>query len=577
MIIDLFQKSSPKSNDKIDCLFDAAESVLGLLSGKVSVSPKALQEIMTRAFGGSDASGAWQWKDAYEVLEIAQLRFLQKYSDTLRRMKPEMALTLLDNLQSLCPTHTKRSEESQAMQQFSTPVAIGYIASIAAQMTAGDVMLEPSAGTGLLAVMGRLRGGELILNELAEDRGVILARLFPHAPLSSHNAEYLADYLDASLTPSVVLMNPPFSASPNAACTHSGVTMQHVLSALRLITEGGRLVAITGEGFSPFASKWRPAFVALQKEATVCFSAGIAGKLYAKHGTTAPTRLTVIDRVPASDPETFTNYHETAETLPALLGLVQAHVPARINAPIAVMAVSAAAAHVSTAVTATASVAPAIAATPVGKEEERLAVELEYLTRDWLGGETTIGEGLYESYEPQTIEIAGAHPHPSPLVQSAAMASIAGPKPQYRPHIYRNVLTEGILSAAQLESLIYAGEAHSQFLKGHFKVDEESGIVSRVATAARSVHGDCGGHGHAALGRLHPASQWPHRCFCRHSCPHCHRTWIARIDTHHDHGGSAAHLAGRRQAWALHQLRALSRDHRLHFRHRGRHRHAGAQ
>ncbi len=70
MIIDLFQKSSPKSNDKIDCLFDAAESVLGLLTGKVSVSPKALQEIMTRAFGGSDASGAWQWKDAYEVLEI---------------------------------------------------------------------------------------------------------------------------------------------------------------------------------------------------------------------------------------------------------------------------------------------------------------------------------------------------------------------------------------------------------------------------------------------------------------------------------------------------------------------------
>ena len=157
MIIDLFQaNSSQKPQNKIDCLFDAAESILGLLIGKVTVSPKALQEIMTRAFGGNDASGAWQWKDAYEALEIAQVRFLQKYSDTLRRMKPEMVITLLQNLQNLCPTHTKRSEESIAMQQFSTPAAVAYIASIAAYLNSSDVMLEPSAGTGLLAIMGNI-------------------------------------------------------------------------------------------------------------------------------------------------------------------------------------------------------------------------------------------------------------------------------------------------------------------------------------------------------------------------------------------------------------------------------------
>ena len=195
MILDLFQASAAakRSCSKIDCLFAAADSVTGMLMSKVSVSPKALQEIMTRVFCGNDASGAWHWKDAYEVLEIAQIKFMQKYADTLRSMKPEMVLTLLNNLQNLCPTHTKRSEESIAMQQFSTPMTIGYIAALAARLTSTDTLLEPSAGTGMLAVMGVINGSKLILNELAEDREKILARLFPKAILSAHNAEYLAD------------------------------------------------------------------------------------------------------------------------------------------------------------------------------------------------------------------------------------------------------------------------------------------------------------------------------------------------------------------------------------------------
>ncbi len=34
----------------------------------------------------------------------------------------------------------------------------------------------------------------------------------------------------------------------------------------------------------------------------------------------------------------------------------------------------------------------------------------------------------------------------------------------YRPHLPANVISDGILSDAQLESIIYAGEAHSAFL-----------------------------------------------------------------------------------------------------------------
>ena len=39
----------------------------------------------------------------------------------------------------------------------------------------------------------------------------------------------------------------------------------------------------------------------LQEQGRVVFSAAIDGAVYAKHGTTIDTRLTVIDRVPAGD------------------------------------------------------------------------------------------------------------------------------------------------------------------------------------------------------------------------------------------------------------------------------------
>ena len=39
----------------------------------------------------------------------------------------------------------------------------------------------------------------------------------------------------------------------------------------------------------------------LQERGRVVFSAAIDGAVYAKHGTSIDTRLTVIDRVPADD------------------------------------------------------------------------------------------------------------------------------------------------------------------------------------------------------------------------------------------------------------------------------------
>lgn len=77
-----------------------------------------------------------------------------------------------------------------------------------------------------------------------------------------------------------------------------------------------------------------------------------------------------------------------------------------------------------------------------------------------------LGDSIYERYGLQSVVIPGALPHPTPLVQSASMASVAPPKPAYFPHLPEHLLADGVLSDAQLESVIYAGEAHSGHLAG---------------------------------------------------------------------------------------------------------------
>src|SRR5260370_3403862 len=171
---------------------------------------------------------------------------------------------MLARLAGRLATQTRRSEESEKLQQFWTPIALGSVAAEAAAVTSADVVLEPWAGTGLLAIFAELARARVALNEIADPRAGLLGRLFRDVAVPRHNAEQIHDRLDPAIRPSVVLMNPPFSASPHVEGRFAEAAMRHIGAALARLPEGGRLVAITGRNVGPDQPARRESFVRLQ-------------------------------------------------------------------------------------------------------------------------------------------------------------------------------------------------------------------------------------------------------------------------------------------------------------------------
>ena len=214
----------------------AADRLLTHLERGERIDAPVLRAAMQTAFGASDATGAWDWKSAYDACEAATVLFLRKYGTALTRKagSPGACLLMLAKIVALLPTHTRRSEEAQSFQQFSTPTPLGLVAATAAGLMPGDVVLEPSAGTGLLAILAEVGGASLVLNELAELRVGLLSRLFPAIPVTRFNAAQIDDHLDPAVIPSVVLMNPPFSVMANVDGRQRDAAYRHVSSAVSI-------------------------------------------------------------------------------------------------------------------------------------------------------------------------------------------------------------------------------------------------------------------------------------------------------------------------------------------------------
>ncbi|SEN99298.1 hypothetical protein SAMN04489859_10277 [Paracoccus alcaliphilus] len=82
--------SSPVTNQVTSlavapAILAAANLLLPHLERGQRVDAAVLRSAMETAFGRSDATGAWDWKLAYEACEVATVLFLRKYGNALFR------------------------------------------------------------------------------------------------------------------------------------------------------------------------------------------------------------------------------------------------------------------------------------------------------------------------------------------------------------------------------------------------------------------------------------------------------------------------------------------------------------
>ncbi|WP_372787013.1 strawberry notch-like NTP hydrolase domain-containing protein, partial [Phenylobacterium sp.] len=443
----------------------AAEKAANLLAAARALSPhlnraRALDRclvasVMTTAFGASDAQGAWIWRDAYDAIEAALVLQIRRLSPQVGRLEdaPVEITALLANLADLSLTHSRRSEEQVALDQFSTPPQLGALAVLAAQVRPGDRVLEPSAGTGLLAILAEACGASLTLNELAAPRAAILNGLFPSAERSGHDALHLRDLLPGSGGFHVVLANPPFQH-----------LVEHLHAGLDALADGGRLAAIVPARLFDDA----PALRRLAERGPIVLRLAFPPRAYAKHGTSVETGLLVIDR---GAPDGGLGATLTAESL-ADAARLAAWVAARPTAQIRQFR----------AVDRAALLAPR--ARTLASPSNRFAflattAPLAYEAIAWSGEGHDVG--LYQAYALGRVRFPSVQPHPSPLVESGPMASVPLPAPSYRPVLPVTITDLARVSDAQMETVIYAGEAHAGHLPGAWVLGEAAHQVRLVS------------------------------------------------------------------------------------------------
>src|SRR5579859_520796 len=275
-----------------------------LRRGELFDNPK-LKRLADQAFGGSRGQRKYTPRDAYDAFEAAVNQHLLEDLAPGLLANDQKALPDLRRFLQRLPTQSDRTLEQTDFQQFSTPPTLAFVVAQLGDLRAEDVVLEPSAGTGSLALWPKVIGARLIANEISPRRRALL-----HMALGieafAFDAEMIDDLLPAEMQPDVVLMNPPFSATGGRVQrNHPKYGLRHIESALHRLRPGGRLVAIAGEplGFhrSTFSEWWQN----LANRFTVRANLGVPGKEYQKYGTNAGLQILVIDKVGSTPGNTW--------------------------------------------------------------------------------------------------------------------------------------------------------------------------------------------------------------------------------------------------------------------------------
>lgn len=303
-----------------------SDYVLDKLTNNGKITTQELQSIADKAHGGTMAEGKYDVKAMTDAMELGVNRYIidtiSNAQSDFNSPKAEKAVESLDEITesilNAIPTQTKRSEEQVSLQQFSTPPNIAYLASWVANIDNKDTVLEPSAGIGGLASFAKADGATVYVNELSDSRLEMLKQL-PFDGFFKENAEQINNILPDSVSPSVVLMNPPFSSTGGRTKNSTKNAIPHIEQALLRLQDGGRLVAIVGKGMADDTPTFRNWYNELRKKYNIRANIGIDGENYKKYGTTFDVQMLVIDKTGPQTGETITGTYKDLHEIPKLL------------------------------------------------------------------------------------------------------------------------------------------------------------------------------------------------------------------------------------------------------------------
>ncbi|MBR1419295.1 MAG: strawberry notch family protein, partial [Synergistaceae bacterium] len=459
------------------------------------ITNSQLIEMAEKEFGGSLAKGTFNMKDVYDAMEMGVNKAIQALKINPRlAANPSVVLTHLNKLNEIMgclptqQTNTRTAEQNE-FQQFSTPPHIAYVANWLANISKNDTVLEPSAGVGGLAVFAKNAGATVVMNELSDRRAGLLDEMnLGH--VFRVNAEHINDMLPDDVKPTRIVMNPPFSSTAGriSGQRKTSNAYAHVEQALLRLEDGGRLVAILGKGMNDDAPAHREWWNRIKSKYNVRANVILDGTEYSKYGTSFGNVIVVIDKSgPTPENGTVTgNYKKLPDMIVSLLDVRNSVPDTAVKQRTQDKTKSEAAEPSEPEVKSESAAKPKAKAVkseavkteqkpeiqpeqdikePEAQPEKPVAeIKTENKTEAEQQEERKANKNddvnyVYDNYRPSKLKIAGAKHHPADLVESAAMGSITMPDITYKPHLDSKIITQGLLSDAQLEAVVYAGQA----------------------------------------------------------------------------------------------------------------------
>lgn len=560
---------------------ELANRLADKLKNGEQLTAKELFRIADEVHGGTRAQNKYGHSEATDSLEAAVNIAMANETDPSQDIDGAREdVRKLDEFISRLPTQTNRDGNKDLFQQFSTPPHYSYAAAWAANIKPGDVVLEPSAGTGCLSTQAVNAGATVYANEIDPRRAELLRSQLGEGRVSVEDAEQISAILPGEGVPQadVVLMNPPFSHSGHRLGDKKDLETagRHIAEAGRMLKPGGRLVSVVGGKMDKTSPRYAPFFRKMAEDGyDLRASVLVNGDVYKKYGTSFDSRLLVFDkREPTGEPAVTGEVNSVEELLEKLEGVRHDRetglsgdgsgpessgdaLGGEVDGPQSVDDIAAGTdsgvhagdgglpgpgtATVDDAAAVPGAVAaadrdgtgvggvgpkrsrgkrgvagpdrPATVGSPSGQDAkpgdgsgkaaggqrgtggrfpaisentrapERLqlspvvdAPDSAEAARDAAStadDEQPASASIFSAWKPQGGVFAGAKPHPSPLVESSAMAGVRPPKLNYSPTLSPDVL-DGKISDAQLENIAYAGQAHSQQLE-----PDEKGVQYR--------------------------------------------------------------------------------------------------